>query len=217
MKNISFFLYPMMVILSSCSNTDDNPQVIKGVPEGTNFRVNYFDTTCQGLVEQQCLLVQEGGQLGTGDWSYFYATIQGFEFESGFIHNLDVEKTKVENPAADAPSYSYKLIRTLSKIPAECTFESPNNDLDWLRFEIEKRETNITDASKYCYISQGEFQDKPVFLYRDCNPAANTAVPVFDCLGTVLGYVGDGTVDFDDIQNQYIIWQPQEFVCQPNF
>lgn len=31
------------------------------------------------------------------------------------------------------------------------------------------------------------------------------------------GYLGDATTDFDDIQNQQVVWQLQEFVCQPNF
>ena len=35
----------------------------------TLIRVNSYTETCQGLVEQQCLLVQEGSAIDSDNWS----------------------------------------------------------------------------------------------------------------------------------------------------
>ncbi len=87
-------------------------------PEGeANMRVNYFTQTCQGLYEGNCLLIQEDAEIGSDNWSLFYYenSIDGFEYEAGYVYDLRVEKTHIPNPPQDASSIEYKLIEVISK------------------------------------------------------------------------------------------------------
>ncbi|MEL6918549.1 MAG: DUF4377 domain-containing protein [Bacteroidota bacterium] len=206
------FAYLAFLLLLSCGN-DDNGGI--DVPEGTNLRVNYFTIDCVGVLEQQCLLVQEGSDIGSDTWDYFYDPIEGFDFELGFVYNLQVTKTKVENPPADGSLYTYKLVNIISRTEPICEFENPAEDLDWLRIEIQKREGNPSEDMKYCYITQAEYDANPVFVYMDCNPFINKVIPIFDCLGTQLNK--DNNLFLDDLENAKIIWQPTDFVCDVGF
>lgn len=203
----------IFLLLASCSKSDDSGQIL---PDGTNFRVNYFTTSCVGVTQQDCLLIQEGETLGTDDWDYFYTTINGFDFEPGFIYNLEVKKTDIPDPLQDASSIRYELIRLIAKVAVRCEFLDATRDLDWLRFEIQKREANINDETKYCYITRAELNSETVFAYWDCNPVINKVTPVYDCLGSFLGFMG-GEIAQNDLRNQSIVWRPEDFVCQPNF
>ena len=72
--------------------------------------------TCQGLVEEQCLLVQEGSAIDSDNWSYFYSEIEGFDYETGFLYDLEVLISERPKPlAADASSLRYELIKIISK------------------------------------------------------------------------------------------------------
>lgn len=87
-------------------------------PEGkANMRVNHFTQTCQGPFEGNCLLVQEGADIRSDNWSLFYFenSIEGFAYEAGYIYDLRVEKTHIPNPPQDASSIEYKLIEILKK------------------------------------------------------------------------------------------------------
>jgi hypothetical protein len=81
----------------------------------TTMRINNYTEDCIGEVEQKCLLVQEGSLIGTNDWEYFYSEIEGFNYEEGYIYNLKVKKTTIENPPMDASSIKYELLELLSK------------------------------------------------------------------------------------------------------
>lgn len=205
----------ILIVLFSCSDADDNP-TIEELPEGTNFRINHFTRLCQGIVQQQCLLVQEDDLLGTKDWNFFYSDIAGFDFEEGFVYNLKVKKTNIENAPQDGSSIRYELVEIISKTPATCQFENAVTDLDWLRIEIEQRAINANAETQYCYITQAEYNGDPVFLYWDCNPFVNKVILIFDCLGNGLSYLGD-TITFEDLENQRIIWKPENFTCQVDF
>ncbi|MGL5292060.1 MAG: DUF4377 domain-containing protein [Vibrionaceae bacterium] len=74
--------------------------------------VNDQLVTCVGVAPMQCMQVRE---VATEPWQNFYQEIEGFKFEPGFSYQIEVNKTKVENPPADASSLSYKLVRILDK------------------------------------------------------------------------------------------------------
>ena len=67
----------------------------------------------------RCMLVQEDDKICTEDWEYFYQTIQGFDYEEGFIYDLDVKIITIENPPADASSLQYQLIKLIEKYNPE--------------------------------------------------------------------------------------------------
>jgi hypothetical protein len=71
---------------------------------------------CVGVAPQRCLLVRETAET---DYSYFYSTIEGFDYEPGYEYELLVEKTPVENPPADGSSIRWMLIEVVEKVPVD--------------------------------------------------------------------------------------------------
>jgi hypothetical protein len=71
------------------------------------------------------LVVQEDDKIGSNDWTSFEHNIEGFEFEPGYVYDLEVEKKQIENPPMDGSSVAYTLKSVLSKtkVPQETTFE----------------------------------------------------------------------------------------------
>ena len=70
---------------------------------------------CVGVVPQKCMLVREKGEQ---KFTYFYDTIEGFDYEPGYKYKLRVRKTPIANPPMDASSIKWTLVKQLSKTPA---------------------------------------------------------------------------------------------------
>lgn len=68
---------------------------------------------CVGVAPMKCLQVRESG----GEWSNFYAPIEGFDFVEGSRYRLQVKVSKIANPPADGSSLRYQLVRVLDKMP----------------------------------------------------------------------------------------------------
>jgi hypothetical protein len=89
------------------------------IPEESkiNMMVNSYTVDCVGETAGICLLVQEGDMIGTGKWeNFFYSdSIEGFNYEPGYIYGLQVKKTEVENPPAGGSSIRYELVKIVSK------------------------------------------------------------------------------------------------------
>jgi hypothetical protein len=102
----------ILLICSACaSSASIEPEITVKL-----IRVNSYTETCQGLVKQQCLLVQEGSAIDSDNWSYFYSEIEGFDYETGFLYDLEVHINERPKPlAADASSLRYELIEIISK------------------------------------------------------------------------------------------------------
>tara|TARA_B100001146_G_C16196541_1_gene441965 strand:+ start:173 stop:727 length:555 start_codon:yes stop_codon:yes gene_type:complete len=99
-------------IFFSCSkdeddHLDDQSQIIE-------MSINHFQST--GIAEGPVLtlLVQEGDEIGTDQWSKFYSNIEGFNYQPGMIYNLSVKKEPVHNPQADGSSIKYTLLEVTS-------------------------------------------------------------------------------------------------------
>jgi hypothetical protein len=72
-------------------------------------------STCTGVGKQECMKVRAPGEE---EWRLFYGSIEGFVFEPGFRSVVEVERTRVENPPADASSLRYRLVEVVSREPA---------------------------------------------------------------------------------------------------
>lgn len=107
MKSISTLI---VFLIIGCSSADVGVNEIK-------MRINSHTVECVGEAEGNCLLVQEGDQIGTDDWELFYYedSILGFNYEPGYIYNIIVKKTPLENPPMDGSSIVYELVRIVSK------------------------------------------------------------------------------------------------------
>jgi len=83
--------------------------------KGAIYWVNSYKVDCTGVGPMECLLIQKGDTRVEGEWQNFYAQIEGFDYEPGFIYKLRIKEEKVENVPADASSVKYKLIEVLEK------------------------------------------------------------------------------------------------------
>lgn len=54
---------------------------------------------------------------GSAEWELFYDEIYGFEFIPGFEYELEVRISGVEDPAQDASSLRYELVRVIERKP----------------------------------------------------------------------------------------------------
>lgn len=95
-----------------------------------------------------------------------------------------------------------------------CSADDPIEDLDWLRAEVAERTENMDASSKYYYISQAITREGTVFIYGNCDPVANTVLPVFNCSGENIGFIGDGNFTDEALTSAKIIWKPEDFACQ---
>lgn len=94
-----------------------------------------------------------------------------------------------------------------------CGVNDPTEELVWLKAEITIRKRDVSEDAKYQYISQADLDGETVFLYRNCDPKANTVIPVYDCEGELLGVVGK-EFTLEDFTNILLIFKPLDFVCE---
>lgn len=96
---------------TSCSIKSNPP----GKPEIVDMRINHFRQTAMGEGPHLVYLIQEGDNIGTGDWSYLYDGVEGFDYEPEYIYDLKVRKINIDNPPADGSSLKYILVNVSSK------------------------------------------------------------------------------------------------------
>lgn len=106
---LSILLLAMMSCKSEISLTD--------VPnEEKIFWVNSSMIPCTGVAPMQCLEVQENPEIEESEWTYFYSSIEGFDFRPGNRYKIKVSVEKVPEPIpADASALRYRLIEILEE------------------------------------------------------------------------------------------------------
>lgn len=70
---------------------------------------------CEGEGPQLCYQYKEDPD---GDWLLYYNEIEGFEYESGYIYELLVAETQVENPPAGGSATQLTLVEVVNKVEA---------------------------------------------------------------------------------------------------
>ena len=88
-----------------------------------HLNILHYQAPCQGEGVQFCYLIR----TEDGETEFFYDSIEGFNYEWGHNYEIEVEKLKIENPMADASSFSYRLKKLIKKekVPASLRFELP--------------------------------------------------------------------------------------------
>lgn len=89
-------------------------EVPEAPPEEIRMFVGPEKVPCEGAGPQECYQVKDSPD---GEWQLFYATIEGFQWEPGFIYELRVNVYQVVNPPADGSSLRYELVEVVSKTP----------------------------------------------------------------------------------------------------
>lgn len=101
MKNLGFLL------LFLCTSVFSYGQEI------IKIKVKENTVPCTGVAPMECLQVKEGKSK---EWSNFYSSIEGFNYEPGYTYKLKVIKTKREGAVpADASAYEYQLKKVVCK------------------------------------------------------------------------------------------------------
>ena len=106
--------------LFSCSNNDDD-----NLSQTIEMRINHFQNTGIAVGPVLTLLVQEGDEIGTDNWTKFYSNIEGFNYKPGTIYNLSVKTKPISNPPADGSSIKYTLleIESTQEVDNETLFD----------------------------------------------------------------------------------------------
>lgn len=119
MNHIIFGL-AAIVLLTGCAIK--MPQTSDG-SDNMQLKILHYRQPCQGVGIQLCYLV--GENVDTAE--FFYNSIEGFEYEWGYNYTLLVEKRIIDKPMADASSFSFRLIKQISKekVSADLHFELP--------------------------------------------------------------------------------------------
>lgn len=117
MKKI-FLLLSIPILFNSCHTDDNDATVIK-------MNINHHYQTGYGVGKILVLLTQEGDQISTNEWLYFYTGIEGFTYEPSYIYELTVATTTIANPLQDQSSIRYRLISLDSKeaVAPDTTFK----------------------------------------------------------------------------------------------
>lgn len=89
-------------------------RVIK--PERYVWYVNKDLKDCVGVVKTKCMQIKDSKDAA---WTNFFGPIEGFNFKKGRFYAIEVERTKIANPAADGSAYSHKLIRVIKEAKKE--------------------------------------------------------------------------------------------------
>lgn len=107
MKNFILVVALLLVVIA-CKK--EEPDAFE-----TTMRVNSYKQLCQAEGERTCYLVQEDAQVDTAKWDLFYAPIEGFNYQEGFVYTLKVSVVKVVNPPADGSDRRYILKKIIAR------------------------------------------------------------------------------------------------------
>jgi hypothetical protein len=103
------------------NKNDDNHSIIDEMKEDNIksktivvLKVNTNEVDCSGAHgKQKCLQVKELGK--DNYWQNLFEDIEGFDFKSGYVYNLQVEKIILKNPPQDVGDTFYKLLKVNKK------------------------------------------------------------------------------------------------------
>jgi heat shock protein HslJ len=81
------------------------------------YWINSTKASCIALAPTRCLQIQRSETLNPSTWESFHGSIQGFEYQEGYIYKIIVKENHLD-PAdlpADASSIEYTLVEILEK------------------------------------------------------------------------------------------------------
>lgn len=104
-------VFSVIALVMSCNTNNKETSVIW---------VSGYKTNCDmGAGKSTCLIVSKQESLDNQKWEFFYANIEGFEFEEGQLQKVEVKEQQLngEDMAADKSNISYQLVKLLEKKP----------------------------------------------------------------------------------------------------
>ena len=118
-------LLMVLGILFSCSNDNDNynDEDNQNEEQTIDLRINHYRNTGVGVGFFLTLMVQEDSNIGSDNWTKFYNSIEGFEYQPGFIYDIKVIVEQVEDVPADGSSLKY-ILHEITSIQ-EVSYDTP--------------------------------------------------------------------------------------------
>ena len=115
-------------LIASCGSGNEAKMDI------VTYLVNSYRVPCTGVAPMECLQVRKEG---SEQWQYFYSSIDGFEYEPGYLYKIRVREEKLDpdDVPADASSIKYILVSVDEKTPDP---KLRINDI-WMLEEMEGR------------------------------------------------------------------------------
>jgi len=98
---------------------------------------------------------------------------------------------------------------------AACNTTNPIEDLAWLKTQVNEIKNGESDTFKYFYIEIAEYQNQTIFVSNNCCSICGTVVPIYNCKGEQLGFLG-GEITTDELTNKKTIFRRDDFPCQTN-
>ncbi len=147
-------------------NADGLPIATFAAAEEKTLYVGAETVDCVGVAPQQCLLVKEDPNA---DYTFFYDSIAGFEWEAGYEYELLVSVTEVMEPLQDASSLQYKLVQIVNKTEVAMSENSLTDTVwQWVRFQDGADLNNIEVDNPASYTIQF-MADGTYAIQADCN------------------------------------------------
>ena len=115
-----FLLILALLFLSACGV--ENPfSSLGGKEEQTEvIAIGPYTELCHDAHFERPCMVEYNED--SGRWEFFYESIQGFEFEPGFIYTLKVRLEDRGTEIQDVGRYAYHLVELIKKKPAPDDF-----------------------------------------------------------------------------------------------
>jgi hypothetical protein len=135
-----------------------------------------------------------------------------FSYNPFFIH-----MKKTFNPLLAAICFSLFLVFSCGKekLPVTtCDVKNPLEELIWLNDKIQGFEQLPPEQEKYIMMMTAIYQGETVFIQTSCDPLGNSAFPVMNCSGELLGVTGQ--ISQASLTNLSILWIPPNSACNAN-
>lgn len=109
MKAFKLLLFSFLITNCASKNTNSKENI---------YWVHSAKVECTGVSQTTCLQIQKGNSFDINEkWNLFYSSIEGFEYEPGYIYKLKLRQETNENTPADGSSTVYSLVKILEKNP----------------------------------------------------------------------------------------------------
>ena len=109
-----------LLFLSACGVEHPFPSVVGDKEHIETITIGPDIRTCYGAHgERECLMEYNAD---SGRWEFFYDSIEGFDFEPGFIYTLEVRLEDRGTEIQDVGRYAYHLVKVIEKTKAPDDF-----------------------------------------------------------------------------------------------
>ncbi len=115
-----FLLILALLFLSACSLEDTLLTLDRDEEHIEIITIGPYTERCHDAhLERDCLVEYNED---SGRWEFFYESIQGFDFELGFIYTLEVRLEDRGTEIQDVGRYAYHLVKVIEKKKASDDF-----------------------------------------------------------------------------------------------